>query len=130
MTLAVHVSLLLVRIVMGIIFMSHGYPKLFDQKAAVANAKFFKSLRIPAPRFFTFVVGFIEFFGGLGIFIGLWTPVWAFLLSMVMVVAIALTGSQKGFKGGFELDLLLFALGLMLFMTGGGIFALSAVIHP
>lgn len=129
MSLAVHVSLLLVRVVVGIIFMSHGYPKLLDAKATTANAKFFKSLRIPAPRFFTYLVGFIEFFGGLAVFIGFWTPLWAFLLSMVMVVAIALTGAERGFKGGYELDLLLFVLGLMLFIAGGGMFSISSVIN-
>ncbi len=126
--LAVHISLLLIRIVLGIIFMAHGYPKVFDKKAIKATSKFFKKHKVPHPTFFTYVVGFVEFFGGLFILIGFLTPIWGFLVAMIMIVAIALTGLDKGFKDGYELDLVLFVLGLVLFILGGGAFSVSTAL--
>lgn len=126
--LYVSVSLLMIRIMMGIIFMAHGYPKIFDRKFSLATTKFFKTLRVPAPRFFTFLVGFLELFGGVMLFIGLFGQIWAFLLSMIMVVAIALTGNQKGFKGGYEFELLIFVCGLSLFLLGDGMYSLTFLI--
>lgn len=126
--LALHVSLLMIRVMVGIIFMAHGLPKIWDRKTTLATIKYFKSLRVPAPGFFTYLVGFVEFFGGLAVFIGFLTPLFAFMLAMVMIVAIALTGMNRAFKGGYEFDLLLFVLGLVLFIVGGGMFSLSAMI--
>ncbi len=127
-TLAVHVSLLLVRIVVGFIFMAHGYPKIFDAKTVKETTKFFKKKRIPSPRFFVYLVGFVEFFGGLFVLIGFMTPIWGFLLAMIMIVAIAVTGFEKGFKGGYDYNLMLFVLGLMLYVLGGGAFSLGATL--
>jgi len=115
------------RIVIGLMFMSHGYPKVFEKKAHNGLAKMLKKLRVPAPQLFAHVVGFVEFFGGLFILIGFMTPVWAFLIAMIMIVAIALTGVEKGFKHGYETNLLVFVVCLMLFMLGGGAFSVGAV---
>jgi len=115
-------------VVIGLIFLVNGYPKLFDKKVIKTTVKEFKSLRVPAPRLFVFLVGVVEFFGGLLILVGLLTPIWAFLIAMIMVVAIALTGAKKGFKGGYEKELLVFAVCMMLFMLGAGGFSLGAVL--
>ncbi len=54
---------LLLRIVLGIIFIAHGYPKLFKKELGPKGVSgFFKSLGIPAPLFFAYVVGIVEFF--------------------------------------------------------------------
>lgn len=76
---------LVARIVVGYTFMLTGWGKLNNLPMIVAN---FKSWGIPYPEFMTpFVAGW-EFFGGLGLMLGLMTRICGGALAVVMVVAI------------------------------------------
>jgi putative oxidoreductase len=65
------------RIVTGFLFMWHGSQKLFD----------FPHGTHEIPTYIMFTAAPVEFFGGLLVMIGLWTPWAAFLASGVMAYA-------------------------------------------
>jgi putative oxidoreductase len=93
------------------------------------------TMHIPAP--FAFLAIAAEFFGGIGLILGLLTRVAAFGISVNMVVAIAAvhsafgffmnwTGTQKG--EGFEYHLLILATTAFLMIRGAGAFSVDRAI--
>jgi putative oxidoreductase len=76
---------LIARIVVGYTFMLTGWGKLTNLPLVVEN---FKSWGIPFPEFMTPFVASWEFFGGLGLILGLMTRICGGALAIVMVVAI------------------------------------------
>jgi len=121
-------GLLLVRLALGVIFLAHGYQKLFIM--GVSNVgTFFNQVGLPAPLFFAWVVALVEFFGGIAILLGILTR-WAALgLAIILVVAIFTVKLKVGLIAqqgvGYELDLALLALALTLLLAGPGPFSLE-----
>jgi putative oxidoreductase len=76
---------LLVRITLGVVFVTNGWDKLHSLDNI---AQFFASLNIPAPGFQAAFVSSIEFGGGLLLIAGLGTRIVSALLVGVMTVAI------------------------------------------
>jgi putative oxidoreductase len=116
---------LVVRIVLGIIFVAHGSQKLFGAfggPGVAGMAMFMKQLGANPPILWAWIVTLVEFFGGLGVLFGLLTR-WAALgLAVNMVVAIVLVHAKNGFFSphGFEYPLALIALSLALLFWGPG----------
>jgi putative oxidoreductase len=92
-------------------------------------------MHIPAPLAFLAIAA--EFFGGLGLIVGLLTRVAAFGITVNMLVAIFTvhmangffmnwTGQQKG--EGFEYHLLVLAMTVVLMIRGAGAFSLDRAI--
>ena len=77
-------ALLLLRLGLGIIFIFHGYPKLFTQ--AQHWAEMFAKMGFPA--YFAYISGVIEFFGGVLLMLGLFTRIASLLLAIEMAVAL------------------------------------------
>jgi len=115
---------LALRIPLGIIFMVHGYQKLFGGMFT-ATAGFFDKIGLPAPEFFTGVVGTTEFFGGLLVLIGLFTRYASSFLAVVMIMAIIKVKAARGLTGGAELDLALLGMCVALIIMGGSNFSLE-----
>ena len=88
----------------------------------------FKSLGIPFPHFFAYLVTGTEAIGILLLFAGLMTRFVSFLLAIVMIVAILTVHLQNGFSAGnqgFEIPLY-YLLFFFIFMTyGAGKFSLD-----
>ncbi len=108
------------RLIMGIGFMIHGYPKLFGG-GHEGTTGFFTNLGIPAPALMAWVVGIVEFFGGLLLILGAFTTVVATLCLIDMLVAIFVVHLPNGFLasgGGVELPLL-YAAGFLALIIGG-----------
>lgn len=86
-----NIGLLLLRIGLGIMFMLHGYPKVFggpEMWSEVGSS--LQSIGISAaPMFFGFMAGIIEFFGGLFLLLGLFFIPSVLFLLLVMLVATA-----------------------------------------
>ena len=126
---------LLLRVVLGVVFVAHGYPKLFKKDPGPKGVSgFLKSLGFPAPLFFAYVLGIVEFFGGLLTILGLWTRLAALLITIVMIVAmwkvkfktgLILRAMEGGWVGGYELDLSLFAIAIALAALGAGVFSVD-----
>src|SRR3990167_4684665 len=102
------------RIGLAIIFIAHGYPKLFKKDSFFGTAQFFESINIKPGKFWVVVVGVVEFFGGIFLLAGLFTQFVALLLAIDMLVAILKVSRKKGFVGGYEFDLILFLSALSL----------------
>ena len=129
---------LVLRLVLGIIFVAHGYPKLFKKEFGPKGfSAFLKNIGIPLPIFFAYVVGISEVVGGLLLILGLWTRLGAFLIACIMIVAMwkvkFKTGlfaktMEGGWVGGYELDLALFAIAIALTVAGGGVFSLDQLL--
>ncbi|HWG58806.1 MAG TPA: DoxX family protein [Candidatus Acidoferrales bacterium] len=77
-------SLLLLRLALGVIFIHHGYPKLFGN--VHHEAQQFAAMGFPG--FFAPFAGVIEFFGGLLLIAGLFTRIAGILLAGEMFVAL------------------------------------------
>lgn len=84
-----NIGLLILRIGLGIMFILHGYPKVFggpEKWAEVGTAMQHIGISF-APMFFGFIAGVTEFFGGLFLLLGLFFTPSTILLIMVMIVA-------------------------------------------
>ena len=103
-------AVLSLRVVLGIIFIYHGYQKLFGGLAG--TGQFFASLGIPLASFFAVIVALVEFFGGIALLIGFLTRWASVLLGISMLVAFFLVHLKNGFlvsNGGVEFVLALIA---------------------
>ena len=77
-------ALLLLRLGLGIIFVYHGFPKLFtDTHEALRE---FPQMGFPA--YFVYIAGIVEFFGGCLLILGLFTRIAALLIAGEMAIAI------------------------------------------
>lgn len=135
-------SLLIVRVVLGVIFFAHGSQKLFGWfggHGLKGTIGFFQSaLKIPAPL--TVLAGLTECFGGLAVLVGFLSRPAALGLAIVMLVAISKVHWSNGFflnfslqpgKGhGFEFNLALIAMAAAVMVGGGGAFSLDRLINP
>src|SRR6478752_497085 len=101
----IDIALLIIRAVTGVIFIHHGYQKLFVYGfSGVSGA--FAHMGVPMPGLMGPFIGILELFGGIALIIGLLTRLVALGLACDMLGAIFLVLWSKGF-GGFELEFLL-----------------------
>ena len=123
------VGIALIRVVVGIVFIAHGWQKLtvmgFDGVAG-----FFGTLGVPLPGVAAVVVTLLELVGGVLLLAGLFTRWIALPLAATMVVAILTVHLPNGFtgQGGYEFTLVLLASLLGLALTGAGAFSADAAL--
>ena len=124
-------GLLIARIVLGVVFIAHGYQKLFTIGVDGVFG-FLASLGIPLPNFFAWVLSLTEFFGGIVVLLGIFTRYAALGLAIVMVTATLTAKATVGLIAppmstipGYELDLSLLALSLTLLLAGPGTLSLE-----
>ena len=74
--------------------------------------------------------GVVEFFGGLGLLIGLFTPIIAVLAGLWMLATtwFSIAKIKKKYMGGYELDITMVLLSLALAFIGGGTFSIDHLI--
>jgi putative oxidoreductase len=124
-------GLLLLRLVVGLLFVGHGSQKLFGWFGGggpQGTAAFFGSIGYRVPAVTALVVGLSETGGGLLLATGLLTPLAAFLLATVMLNAIATVVFPKGLLGGWEFELTLLTVAIVLVATGPGEISLDDAI--
>lgn len=114
---------LLLRLVVGAVFIYHGYPKLFGGTAM--TVEFFTRIGIPMAAFFAPFVGVVEFFGGLLLMLGLGTRLLGLALAFDMAVAIVSVKLYMSWGAG-ELELVLLVASLSLMFSGAGAYSLDA----
>src|SRR6195952_3734604 len=89
----------ILRLVLGLVFFAHGAQKMlgwFGGYGFSGTMSFFTGpLHIPAA--FAFLAIAAEFFGGLGLILGLLTRIAALAIALNMLVAIAMVHSRFGF---------------------------------
>lgn len=116
-------GLFLLRVVLGAVFIAHGWAKISGMEGTVG---FFASLGLPA--FMAYVVAWVEFLGGIAVILGVFTRIAAYLLAITMVVAIFLVKIKAGFLGGYELDLILLASALVVAWSDIGPYSVSSLV--
>jgi putative oxidoreductase len=111
-------SLLVLRIAFGIIFLYHGYPKLMHTHGNLQGVFVEHGL----PGYFVYVSGILETFGGGLLLLGLLTRVAASLLAIEMCVAIWKVHSLHGIYAvhDYEFPLALAAACSVLATVGAG----------
>ena len=116
---------IILRLAIGSAFMIHGYPKL---KQNEQGKGWMKSMGLPT-ALIPFA-GVVEFFGGLGLILGILTPVIAFLsaLWMLSTTWLSVTKIKKKYAGGLEVDITLLLAALALTLLGGGTFSIDHLI--
>lgn len=114
---------LVLRLVLGLAFIVHGYPKLFNREARIGTAGWFDSIGIRPGKFWIVVSGVAEFFGGVALILGFYTQIAAALIAINMLVAMwKAKWGKTGFtaQGGWELDLAYLAMAAALIFLGAG----------
>jgi putative oxidoreductase len=120
-------ALLLLRLALGIIFIFHGYPKLFTHTRE--TMQMFQHMGFPG--YFAYIAGAIEFFGGLVLILGLFTRIAGILLAGEMAVAIWRVHLPQGpitMVKNYEFPMALAATAFTLACVGAGILSLDHVI--
>ena len=118
----VDLGLLLLRLMVGVIFVTSGWSHLKDPET--------RSKSIGMSKGFTIVLGAAELAGGLGVTFGVLTQLAAIGLILVMVGAIQrkIFVWHTGFWGekasGWHYDLMLVVMNLVILFTGGGRYVL------
>ena len=120
-------GLTILRIVVGIVFLVHGYQKLFHM-GFHGVAGFFGHAGIPLPMVSAVIVTLVEFVGGIMLVAGIGVRIAAALNAVDMTVAVLFVHLKHRFgaqNGGFEYPLTLLAATLCLALSGGGMFSLK-----
>jgi len=118
----VDVSLLLLRVMVGLVFVTSGYSHLKDPEA--------RSKSIEMPKSFTIFLGIGEVAGGLGVAFGVLTQIAAFGLILIMLGAIYKkafawhTGFWGDKSSGWHYELMLILMNLVIAATTGGAYVL------
>jgi putative oxidoreductase len=113
-----HASLFILRVVLGAIFIAHGWQKIGMMDGVIG---FFGSLGISA--IFAYIVAYGELLAGIAMVLGVFTRLAGYLISAIMIGAIIVIKYKVGFIGGYELDLILLASALTISMSGPGMYA-------
>ena len=118
-------GLLVLRLALAVVFIAHGYLKLFVMGHAGVTG-FFEHLGIPLPGVNAWGIALLEFGGGIALAAGLFTRVLAVLFVGDMLGAISFAVFQKGFVGGYELEFTLACGALCLALAGAGAYSADA----
>ena len=121
------IALLLLRAMIGVVFIAHGCQKLFGAFGGGGLDKVAKAmtgLGLEPGMFFAVLAGILEFGGGLLLLVGLLTPLAGLIITGLMVVAIVVSTGQKGFIAigglGYEYNLVLISIALAIIIAGPG----------
>ncbi|CAD5897139.1 MAG: DoxX family protein [Carnobacterium maltaromaticum] len=103
----VSISLLLIRIMLGITMALHGIQKFMNLSD---TTDFFVSLGLPS--FMPIIIALIEVVGGIFMIIGLLVPLVSLGFIAILGTAIFMLKSTSGFVNGYELELLLIVMSI------------------
>ena len=112
------VAQFVLRVTLAILFIYHGYPKLFTERAQWYAA----FPRMGFPWYFALVAGVLEFFGGCLLLVGVFTRFVALLLTGEMVIALWRVHMARGIVdiGNYQFPLILAVAAFTLLAIGPG----------
>ena len=86
------------RLMLGLGFVYHGYPKVFDAAERSTFTGMLQGIGMPAPGLMSWVVGLLEVFGGLALIVGAFVVVISILGIIEMLVAMFTVHWPHGFN--------------------------------
>jgi putative oxidoreductase len=125
------VGLLVLRVVVGLLFVGHGTQKLFGWFGGYGiegTAGFMGSLRYRKPRLAAVGAGTVETGAGLLLASGFVTPLAAAGIIGMMVNAIVSVKWPQGLFNGYEVDLMMATAAAALAFAGAGAYSLDAAL--
>ena len=111
--------MLIIRLVLGIIFVVHGADKVGHLAETVESL----SVGVGLPPWLAFLICAVEFLGGLGLVLGLFARFAALGIGMVMLGAVITVHAQHGFflqNHGYEYNLALIGMAIAVILAGAG----------
>lgn len=123
-------GLLVLRVVVGIVFIAHGSQKIFEYTLPGTIGSF-AGMGVPLPEIAAPLVAFLELLGGILLVLGLFTRPVGILLAVDMLVALVLVHLSAGIwvaDGGWEFVAVLGAAALAVAFTGAGRFSLDRAV--
>jgi putative oxidoreductase len=128
-------ALLIMRVVTGLLFIGHGTQKLFGWFGGgglEGTAQFFRKVGVRPAKFWALLAGLSEALGGLGLALGLLTPLAAAAIIGVMLTAMIKVHWQQGIwntEHGIELPLVYTIIALVVGLVGPGAYSLDASLN-
>jgi len=120
------IGLAALRIATGIVFLNHGYQKMFKMGIGGVSG-FFGHVGVPLPGVMATLITVLEVFGAVALIVGLLTRPVAVAFALDMLGAIFLVQLKNGFSK-FELEFLLLGASVALIFAGAGRYSIDAVI--
>lgn len=126
----VDLGILLIRIIIGIVFIFYGTQKLFGWFGGYGikgTGGWFESIGIKPGNLVAAFSGIAELVAGILFILGIFLPLGAVLITMIMLGAIVKVHGAKGFAntaGGFEYNLVLIVVSIGLALIGPGVYSL------
>lgn len=126
-------GLLIIRLVIGLSFAAHGSQKVFGWFGGYGpkgTGGFFDSIGIKPGVLMAVLAGLAEIAGGLLFAAGLWTPLGAALIVLIMLGAIIKVHAKNGYwvtSNGIEYNLTLIAVAVGVALIGAGEYSLDAL---
>lgn len=125
------VGLLILRLALGVTLAAHGYNKFFGGGRIPGTARWFESIGMKPGKFHATVAATTEMAAGLGLAVGLLTPIPAAGFVSLMLVAAWTVHRANGFfivKEGWEYNLVLAVSAIVVATLGAGKYSLDYLV--
>lgn len=128
----INIGLLIIRLVIGLLFVGHGAQKLFGWfggHGLKGTGGWFESIGMKPGVVIALFAGLAELIGGILLALGLLTPLAGIMIAGTMVMAIIKVHGTNGLwvtANGYEYNLTLLSVGIGIALIGPGKYALDA----
>jgi putative oxidoreductase len=128
----INIGLLIIRLVVGLLFVGHGAQKLFGWFGGYGlkgTGGWFESIGMKPGVAMALIAGLAELIGGLLFVLGLLTSLAGIMIAGTMLIAILKVHAPNGLwatSNGYEYNLTLLAVAIGIALIGPGQYALDA----
>jgi putative oxidoreductase len=130
----INIGLLIIRLVIGLLFVGHGAQKLFGWFGGYGlkgTGGWFESIGMKPGVTMALFAGLAEFIGGILFALGFLTPLAGIMIAGTMVMAIVKVHAPNGLwatSNGYEYNLTLLAVSIGIALAGPGQYAIDSLL--